>query len=948
MKTFYRIAVGLFAVAVLAAGCQDELTNMVGRPVKFGVSTVYENGPFTKTAYSGQLFGGTTKYERIDWVTDDLIRIVSDGAATPSGENNADYKVTGATPDEEESHASITNASSNGLIYSAGTQTFYALYPSPETSGATASISGASFSGTIPTAQTVTLQSGTGIYQPDMKSAYMWAATKINGPTEQVNLEFRPAVTAFLFTIGYAGTEMTVNSAELSSTMSSLAGNFTGTIATNLASCNFSCPARTTANSKITISFAGGPVTITGDQTITFAVLALPQDLTGLTLTLNTDKGARKLALKYSDDSFISFPATKKSRVSNVEVPLGYYVIEPIGPVTTAYNGGSATVRVISYYQEGTTRTAKPWHFEYSMNDGATWTRMSATQKPAMIASCSSYSGAGATSTGNSVTINVAGATATKIDKDASSNFNTTPRSNNKNAPFDLSTHDIYGNTWSGNAIETANCYVVNAPGWYMFPLVYGNAINTRKVNNTTTGNTNAYAPTATTQKTSYLTPFLKHDNAGITSPYIAIPSGVTPVAKVSWQDALSEVIQDNGEYLDIVDGASVGGRLNCMYVRFYIDPAKDSGGNLLHMQRGNAVIKVMVGSTVYWSWHIWMTDQNLATVNVKYFLKNGSTSSLDHFPVNLGWVNGTKLVTDYWQKHSCRIRAVCNENNAVVSEFTVTQNERIGTNWTSQVVNIGPLWQWGRKDPMLPIFSGDGVDVGTDKSYTGSDTWDISHTRSSATTIGWSIQHPFSFIKGKTGTGTDSSGQQLADNTSHGDWVYDGRYSNGVAHYRNLWDATQTVHSGNSDTNRPTATNGNNNADKNTVKTVYDPCPPGFCVPRRNAYSGFLRAATQTTGNPETSGQTWVKGSWNRGLTFYTQMQASGATIFFPADGARSWYTGELMFNSSLYWTAALLDNSRAAYMNLNRIYVGPYYGIYNVAYRSRAHSIRPVKETW
>ena len=245
MRAFYRIALGLFAAATLAAGCQDELTNMVGSPVKFGASTVYENGPFTKTAYSGQLFGGTTKYERIDWVTDDLIRIVSDVASTPSGENNADYKVTGATPDEEESLASITNASGNGLVYSPGVQTFYALYPSPATSGATAAISGASFSGTIPAAQTVTLQGNTGIYQPDMRYAYMWAATKINGPSEQVTLAFRPAMTAFLFTIGYAGTQMTVNSAELSSTMSSLAGNFTGTIATNLTSCSFSFQDRT-------------------------------------------------------------------------------------------------------------------------------------------------------------------------------------------------------------------------------------------------------------------------------------------------------------------------------------------------------------------------------------------------------------------------------------------------------------------------------------------------------------------------------------------------------------------------------------------------------------------------------------------------------------------------------------------------------------------------------
>jgi NADPH2:quinone reductase len=81
--------------------------------------------------------------------------------------------------------------------------------------------------------------------------------------------------------------------------------------------------------------------------------------------------------------------------------------------------------------------------------------------------------------------------------------------------PYNLS------NNTGGNTVEnTANCYVVNAPGYYSLPLVYGNAIKNSA--------TNASAYTSTVTGTNILNPFINHAGNGITDPYIS-GNGCTP-----------------------------------------------------------------------------------------------------------------------------------------------------------------------------------------------------------------------------------------------------------------------------------------------------------------------------------------------------------------------------------------------------------------------------------
>lgn len=61
------------------------------------------------------------------------------------------------------------------------------------------------------------------------------------------------------------------------------------------------------------------------------------------------------------------------------------------------------------------------------------------------------------------------------------------PARGSVDVPYNLANQTNGGSTDE----NTANCYVVNAPGYYSFPLVYGNAIKNG------TANTSAYISTA-------------------------------------------------------------------------------------------------------------------------------------------------------------------------------------------------------------------------------------------------------------------------------------------------------------------------------------------------------------------------------------------------------------------------------------------------------------------
>ncbi|MBR1782739.1 MAG: fimbrillin family protein [Bacteroidales bacterium] len=105
--------------------------------------------------------------------------------------------------------------------------------------------------------------------------------------------------------------------------------------------------------------------------------------------------------------------------------------------------------------------------YEYSLDGGTTWTEgLPAELDFAFSTDEASFSVSMAAADGPS--------TITDVVWPSESRFNT--ERGTESAPIDLSLEDVRGDA-NTDGRSTANCYVIHAPGWYMFPLVYGNAI---------------------------------------------------------------------------------------------------------------------------------------------------------------------------------------------------------------------------------------------------------------------------------------------------------------------------------------------------------------------------------------------------------------------------------------------------------------------------------------
>jgi len=392
---------------------------------------------------------------------------------------------------------------------------------------------------------------------------------------------------------------------------------------------------------------------------------------------------------------------------------------------------------------------------------------------------------------------------------------------------IDLSMVDNAGNARA--SMTTANCYMVHDAGDYKIPLVYGNAIKNGNANST------SYAGVS-----GQLYPFVNHAGTGINGPWITKSTSGTGVnkgmgvavngAELLWQDA-SGLISAVG-----IDGD---------YLTFTVPAAASS-------KAGNALIAAKSGSTIVWSWHIWVTTETLASTTIVATGSHNYTVS----PVNLGWIptggNGKQGYCTYYQ--------------------------------------------WGRKDPFIPAAAYN--------STTNHTVYNISN----------------SSVTGITYSGT---GVTIADNiknpTTH--YYYSSNYGPVTTTYYNMWDAQNTT---------------TNNVTTATKKTIYDPCPPGFCVPTGNLWYYFGGNANPTSSNSR-SDSNWD--STNKGKTW----TLNGASIYFPAAGYRIYSSGALsrVGSGGFYWSATPSGTGRGRYLGFNSGNWG-----WDFSYRAYGFSVRPVAE--
>ena len=310
MKKIIIIA-SLIGGSLMLAGCQKEFGK--GGEVRFVASSVA--GPQTRAEYSGE---GTTNsdglltWERINWVSGDQLRIWSDAAKTSGGAVYSDYKVSSVnvkSGDNTRSQATVENAMPNGLNWD-GVESacgFWSVYPASMAD--TDDDKSAELS--IATAQTPS---------DGLTKAPMVAAVEGVAPNSAVTLEYYPAFTAFEITLESADQGITLNSFALTSTSTALSGKYTATIAAG-GNTTYDCTAA--ISKRVEYTFDSG-TTIAKGSPVTFTILALPQDLTNLTLEFNVTIGetaaTRKLALT-KNGSPITFNGLSKHRIYGLAMP---------------------------------------------------------------------------------------------------------------------------------------------------------------------------------------------------------------------------------------------------------------------------------------------------------------------------------------------------------------------------------------------------------------------------------------------------------------------------------------------------------------------------------------------------------------------------------------------------------------------------------------------------
>ena len=450
-----------------------------------------------------------------------------------------------------------------------------------------------------------------------------------------------------------------------------------------------------------------------------YTFLMIPQ-----TLPNKSDVNHAKVTIYYEEGGstkHVSFPltgewkanTTREYKLSQRNSSWGYQFTLTDNSKTFGYQGnalGSAQFQVKSYRQapDGFTQQPVAWkiskyeEWDYTLNGGTGGWVDRGTTKPDWLGNLTDHgNGSTAAEVGNTAV-----KPATVIDKLAAYNQvlkDATPKGTAAN-PYNLANPG--GNGSLMNIEESANCYLISAPGYYCIPLVYGNAIKG--------GTTNSHAYQTSVSGAYVLQHFKDHANQDITDPWIEKTNsganyGVND-AKVVWADeaglvkfGTTKIVHDAG---------------NNAFVQFEVPADK--------IKNGNAVIAVMKNGTVVWSWHLWFIhDDALNTVTCTNFQGHKYKFTQE----TLGWKYTALKVSTYSAPRKVRVTVEQTVANGGVKQFayiTITQNPG------NSRKGYSTLYQFGRKDAFP------GTDTTPDGSFTpnGGDNMSIQN----------GIRHPGTF----------------------------------------------------------------------------------------------------------------------------------------------------------------------------------------------------------
>ena len=575
---------------------------------------------------------------------------------------------------------------------------------------------------------------------------------------------------------------------------------------------------------KVTDGTPGAAITAPF-QTFMLPPQGFTDDSSVIEIVFTDDEGEHTLSASLKDQMWNS-GTTVTYKISTSSINWDYH-LDVTGPSEYSYAGGADVYKVISYRENSKgVKEAIPWTAEFSTDNGLSWS----ADKPDWLTDFTTSSQGSTASQSFNATVGAQAGTDTSPHTAA---LRTAAPKGSAGQPYNLS------NSTGGVQVEnTANCYVVGAPGYYSFPLVYGNAIKN--------GATNTSAYTTANSGSNILSTFINHTGNGITDPYITNNAGCVPAkAELVWQDALSLV--SDIKYNSGTNGGNIS---------FKVDPST--------IRQGNAVIAIKdVNDQILWSWHIWVTDEEIKNTIA---VTNRQNVTYNLMSVNLGWCDSN---TTSYAGRSCKVKFTAGEKSQEITLKQASNSITTGGN--------SPFYQWGRKDPFLPS---DGL---ADANKTWYDKAGNASTLNPATEdFSTGIPCIKNYILKPNVMQSNASGDAL---------------------YQNLWSADNNVYTAN---------------DNLVVKTIYDPSPVGFKLPASNAFTGFTKRSG-TMYNPAQINGTWDDSS--KGWRFYTN-SVKDKTIFFPASGRYNYSSGVLraVGSGGWYWLAVPGNQTNGYILGFNR----------------------------